>query len=77
MRVPDSVTSYGVGKFGSSEARPKIVGVYAGAGGWRPAEGSRLTKGTAAQLRAEGVTMVRVRWRFRTHEILLRRYLGG
>lgn len=75
--MPNSVTSYGIGKFGSPEARPRIVGVYAGAGGWKPSAGTRLTKGTATQLRAEGITMVRVRWRFRTHEILLRRYLGG
>ncbi|MFB2586657.1 hypothetical protein [Herbiconiux liukaitaii] len=74
--MPDTVTAYGAVKFGSRGARPRIVGVYAGAGGWREVSGSRLTRGTAEELRAEGITMVRVRWHFRTHEILLRRYLG-
>ena len=74
--MPNRVTPYGAVKFGSREARPRIVGVYAGAGGWIEVSGSRLTRGTAQKLRTEGVTMVRVRWWFRTHEILLRRYLG-
>lgn len=75
--MPNTVTRYGQLKFGSDHARPKIVGVYRGAGGWQaPGEAGRLTRGTAQQLRSDGVTMVRVRWRLKTHEIRLRSYLG-
>lgn len=74
--MPNTVTRYGQQKFGSENARPKIVGVYRGAGGWQlPAEPVRLTRGSAQQLRADGVTMVRVRWRLRTVDIVLRKYL--
>lgn len=73
----DTVTSYAAHKFGS-KARPKIVGLYAGAGGWRDSPSDeRLTRESAERLRGEGVTMVRVRHRFRTVEVILRRYLGG
>ncbi len=76
--MPDSVTDYGKHKFHSGSARPKIVGVYAGAGGWTtPTADERLTKGTAERLRDAGFTMVRVRHHFKTQEIILRRYLGG
>lgn len=72
-----TVTRYGRHKFGSERARPVITGVYAGVGGWAaPPSKERLTHETATELRAQGFTMVRVRWRFRTHEIILRRYLS-
>jgi len=75
--MTDTVTRYGARKFGSHRARPVIVSVYAGAGGWRSSEQKdRLTQETAEDLRSLGVTMVRVRWRWRTHEIIIRRYLG-
>lgn len=75
--MPDTVTRYAQHKFGSENARPKIVGVYRGAGGFQPpAESLRLTKESAEQLRSDGVTMVRVRWHFRTLEVALRKYLG-
>ncbi len=76
--MPNTVTKYGTRKFGSGNARPRIVSVYRGAGGWRPPEvpGQRLARGTALELRDAGYTMVRVRWHFRTHEIILRRYLS-
>ena len=72
-----TVPVYAVHKFGSTRARPRITGAYAGVGGWKdsPVRG-RLTRETGAELRALGFTMVRVRWRFRTHEIILRRYLA-
>ncbi|MGD8194348.1 hypothetical protein ACEXQB_007615 [Herbiconiux sp. P18] len=73
-----TVTQYAHHKFGSDSARPKIVGVYRGVGGWqRPAGPERLTKDSAERLRADGVTMIRVRWRLRTMEIILRKYLGA
>lgn len=76
--MPDTVTRYGQLKFGSKNARPKIVGVYRGEGGWqRPDRPWRLAKGSAEQLRAAGVTIVRVRWRLRTREVFLRKYLAG
>ncbi|MCS5735548.1 hypothetical protein [Herbiconiux daphne] len=75
--MTDPVTHYAVQKFGA-HARPRITGVYGGAGGWHPPADPdlRLTRDTAERLRAEGVTMVRVRWRLKTHEIIVRRYLG-
>jgi len=77
--LSESVTRYGRYKFGSDTAMPVIREVYAGAGGWRAAEGDRmrLTRASATALRAEGVTMVRVRWHLRTVEVSLLRYLGG
>jgi hypothetical protein len=75
--MPDTVTRYGHRKFGSANAKPKIIGVYRGAGGWQlPPVTERLTRTTAEQLRSGGVTMVRVRWRFRTIEVTLRKYLS-
>jgi hypothetical protein len=75
--MPDDVTRYGQHKFGSSRARPKIVGVYRGAGGWlRPTQFERLSRVSAARLQGDGVTMVRVRWRLRVLEISLRKYLA-
>ncbi len=75
--MTDTVTPYAARKFGSHRARPVIVGVYAGAGGWQtPEEKSRLTRESAEALRSLGFTMVRVKWRWRTHEIILRRYLS-
>ncbi|ARJ06131.1 hypothetical protein DVJ78_07110 [Humibacter sp. BT305] len=76
--VDGTVSSYGVHKFGR-DGRPRIREVYAGAGGWHPLDDGpeRLTVETAEQLRGDGVTMVRVRWRMRTVEVMLRRYLGG
>ncbi len=72
----ESVTPYAARKFGR-RARPRLVGVYAGAGGWAgPPEPGRLTRESAVELIAMGYTMVRVRWHWRTHEIILRRYLG-
>jgi len=74
--LPDSVTRYGAQKFGSASARPRIVSVYRGAGGWTaPPDGIRLTRGTAEELRELGYTMVRGRHRFRTHEVVIRRCL--
>jgi hypothetical protein len=77
--LSESVTRYGRYKFGSDTAMPVIREIYAGAGGWRDfrQHGMRLNLGTATELRAEGVTMVRVRWRLKTVEISLLRYLGG
>ena len=76
MGTEGTVTRYARLKFGSSSARPVITGVYAGVGGWHaPPSTGRLTYETATDLRALGYTMVRVKWRFRTHEIILRRYL--
>ncbi len=75
--MPKTVTPYAVSRFGSHRARPKIVALYDGARGWKsPSRPARLTRLTAEQLRAEGFTIVRVRWRFMHHEIMLRRYLG-
>jgi hypothetical protein len=77
MAIQGTVTRYGRQKFGSDRARPVITGVYAGVGGWvAPPSKGRLTRETATDLRALGFTMIRVRWRFRTHEIILRRYLS-
>ncbi|ARJ06124.1 hypothetical protein GCM10010988_13090 [Cnuibacter physcomitrellae] len=77
--MSDSVTRYGRYKFGSDTAMPVIREVYAGAGGWKDFReaGLKLNRGTATELRAEGITMVRVRWRLKTVEISLLRYLGG
>ncbi len=74
----NAVSNYAQHKFGKATATPQITGVYAGAGGWQPV-GSKinLTEETAQEMRDQGITMVRVRWRFQTHEIILRRYLGG
>lgn len=77
MKPNGEVSWYARQKFGGSNPRPLITGVYAGAGGWTiPTLTMRLTVETAEELRASGVTMVRVRWRFRTHQIMLRRYLN-
>lgn len=75
--MTETVTPYAARKFKSRRARPVIVGVYAGAGGWQvPKQKGRLTRETAEDLRALGYTMVRVKWRWRTHEIIIRRYLS-
>jgi hypothetical protein len=73
-----TVTPYGVHKFGSDRAMPRIREVYDSTSGWRtnPEAGLRLSKESARQLQRRGFTSVRVRWRFRTVEIQLRRYLG-
>ncbi len=73
-----TVTPYGVRKFGSSRARPRIREVYDSTAGWRanPEPGMRLDEQSARQLQRRGYSSVRVRWRLRTVEILLRRYLG-
>ena len=74
-----STTPYGVRKFGSSQATPRIRDVYDSSAGWRsnPEPGLRLSEESARQLQRRGFSSVRVRWRFRTVEIQLRRYLGG
>lgn len=73
--IPGTVTSYARHKFGK-DARPVIKECY-DVSGWSPsANSTRLTKETAEQLLGMGITMVRVNWRFRKHEVLLRRYLG-
>ena len=75
--MPNSVTPYAVSRFGSHRARPKIIAIYDGASGWRtPPLSAKLTRGTAEKLREEGFTIVRVKWRFATHEVHVRRYLG-
>ena len=73
-----TVSRYGQHKFGP-DGRPRIREVYAGAGGWHAIDEGpvKLTVESAQKLRGDGVTMVRVRWRLRTVEIVLRRYLGG
>jgi hypothetical protein len=73
-----TVTPYGERKFGSTSARPRIRGVYDSTSGWRdsPEPGMRLDEQTARQLQRRGFTSVRVRWRLRSVEIILRRYLG-
>ncbi len=75
--MTDSVTRYGRHKFGSDTAMPAIREVYAGVGGWKDFReaGLRLNRSTATELRAEGITMVRVKWRLKTIEISLIRYL--
>ncbi|MGD8194356.1 hypothetical protein ACEXQB_007655 [Herbiconiux sp. P18] len=75
----DAPTRYSAVKFGSPRARPKIVGVYKGIGGWTPPPNpaERLARPVAERLRSEGYTLIRVRHRFRTHEVSLLRYLGG
>ncbi|RWZ51142.1 hypothetical protein ELQ90_10175 [Labedella phragmitis] len=73
-----TVTPYGERKFGSGRARPRIREVYDSTSGWRDSSepGMRLDASTARQLLRRGFTAVRVRWRLRTVEIILRRYLG-
>jgi hypothetical protein len=73
-----TVTPYGERKFGSAHARPRIREVYDSTSGWRdsPEPGMRLDEASARQLQRRGFTSVRVRWRLRTVEIILRRYLG-
>ncbi|RUR03157.1 hypothetical protein [Labedella endophytica] len=73
-----TVTPYGVRKFGSERATPRIREVYDSTSGWRvnPESGLRLSEESARQLQRRGFTSVRVRWRFHTLEIQLRRYLG-
>lgn len=73
-----TVTPYGIRKFGSDHATPRIREVYDSTSGWRanPEPGVRLSEESARQLQRRGFTSVRVRWRLRTVEIHLRRYLG-
>ena len=73
-----TVTPYGVRKFRSERATPRIREVYDSTSGWRanPEPGLRLSEESARQLQRRGFTSVRVRWRLRTIEIHLRRYLG-
>ena len=76
--MSQAVSSYTQHKFGKADAQPPIIAVYAGAGGWQSLdEKVPLTEETARSMRDEGITMVRVRWRLRTHEVILRRYLGA
>ncbi|WP_019180959.1 hypothetical protein [Microbacterium yannicii] len=63
-------------RLGSAKARPRIVAEYRGDVGWKRSRGGRLDVQKAEQLRAAGVTLVRVRRFFTTREITLRRYLG-
>ncbi|WP_378146327.1 hypothetical protein ACFJGV_01615 [Cnuibacter sp. UC19_7] len=73
---PELGTGYAAAKFGSRTTTPKILAIYAGIGGYRaPDQPLRLNRGTATALRDAGYTMVRVRHRFRTHDISLARYL--
>mgnify|MGYP003678430615 CR=1 FL=1 len=73
-----TVTPYGVRKFGSERAVPRIREVYDSTSGWRASSesGLRLSEESARQLQRRGFTSVRVRWRLRTVEVQLRRYLG-
>jgi hypothetical protein len=76
--MSNAVAAYSLRKFGKATAHPPVIAVYAGAGGWHSPESSvDLTEESAREFRDEGVTMVRVRWHWRTHEVILRRYLGG
>ena len=74
-----TVSRYGADRFGSDSARPRIVGWYSADAGWNRATGPsvRLTVETARELLERGCSRVQARWRFRTHEVSLRRYLGG
>jgi hypothetical protein len=75
--VTDNISRYGAHKFSPTRA-PKVLSIYAGAGGWQDvtARGLTLTKETARDLAEQGFTMVRVRWRFNDHDVSLTRYLG-
>ncbi len=77
MFSTDRHTSYAREKFGGHNVQPTITQLYSIKGWHKPVEELKLNRETAEKLAAEGVTMVRVRWRLRTHEILLRRYLAG
>jgi hypothetical protein len=63
-------------RLGSASACPRIVAEYRGDVGWQRSPGGRLDVRKAEQLRAAGVTLVRVRRFFTTREITLRRHLG-
>jgi hypothetical protein len=49
-----------------------VTDIYSSDSGWTRAPGApRLTHSLATELRAQGVTMVRTRWRFTTKEFTI------
>ena len=75
--APDGATAvYRQKKLGALDATPKIIAEYHGMRGWEPVKDQRLDPDTARELLALGVSQVRVRRRFSTVEVTLRRYLG-
>jgi hypothetical protein len=68
--IPPSVTK----KFGSTDAKPRIVSVYDPRVGWRDgAKDSILTYGTVEELVSAGVTLADVKWKSQHHQISLLR----
>lgn len=62
-------------KLGRVGSRPRIVAEYRGDVGWERSRRGRLDAVAAQEMRAAGVTIVRVRRLFITREIALSRYL--
>ena len=64
-QIPDIVTR----RFHSYSARPRVVAEYHPQRGWTESERRpRLDFATVERLHAEGVTLVRARWRLTIHE---------
>jgi hypothetical protein len=74
--VDGATAVYRTKKLGAVDATPKIIAEYHGHRGWEPVRDQRLDPATARELLALGVSQVRIRRRWSTIEVTLRRYLG-
>jgi hypothetical protein len=72
----DATAQYSERHFGRADARPRITQCYV-EHRWIPNQqrGQRLSSESARTLRSQGIYMVRVRYRFRTFEVQIARYL--
>jgi hypothetical protein len=70
--VSDSTPPAVAKRYRSPQARPTVTDIYSSDSGWTRLPGApRVTHSLAAELRAQGVTMVRTRWRFTTKEFTI------